>query len=105
MRRSDRDNREDGPQTHVRTCANDEQSCRAGTVSDLDNAFSALAAAIVRDLPSEAVAVELAEPGCYSATAALAYIEGHNSAALGRRDHRWAVAVPVTLAYEGDPAR
>ncbi len=57
-----------------------------------------------RDLPREAVAVELAEPGCYSATAALAYIEGHNSAALGRCDHRWAVAVPVTLAYEGEPA-
>jgi hypothetical protein len=57
-----------------------------------------------RDLPREAVAVELAEPGCYSAADALAYIEGHNSAALGRGECRWAVAVPVTLAFEGDPA-
>jgi hypothetical protein len=46
--------------------------------------------------------------GNLTATAILGWfawhIEGHNSAALGRRDHRWAVAVPVTLAYEGDPS-
>ncbi len=56
-----------------------------------------------RDLPREAVAVELAESGCFSAADALAYIEGFNSAAIGRRERRWAVAVPVTLAYDGDP--
>ena len=56
-----------------------------------------------RDLPQEAVAIELAEPGCFTAADALAYIEGHNCAALGRRDRRWAVAVAVVLAYEGDP--
>jgi hypothetical protein len=56
-----------------------------------------------RDLPPEAVAIELAEVGCFSATEAVAYIEGHNTAAIGRRDRRWAVAVPVVLAYEGDP--
>lgn len=57
-----------------------------------------------RDLPREAVAIELAEPGCFSATDALAYLEGFNTAAIGRREHRWAVAVRITLAYEGDPA-
>jgi hypothetical protein len=56
-----------------------------------------------RDLPQEAIATELAEPGCFSAADALAYVEGHNTAALGRRDRRWAVAVPIVLAYEGDP--
>ena len=56
-----------------------------------------------RDLPQEAVALELAEPGYFSAADALAYLEGHNTAALGRRDRRWAVAVPVVLAYSGDP--
>jgi hypothetical protein len=57
-----------------------------------------------QDLPREAVALELAEQGCFTAIDALAYVEGHNSAALARRDRRWAVAVPVVLAYEGDPA-
>jgi len=57
-----------------------------------------------QDLPDEAVAVELAEPGCFTASDALAYIEGHNRAAMARRDHHWAVAVPVVLAYEGEPA-
>ncbi|HVU85944.1 MAG TPA: hypothetical protein VHD36_01400 [Pirellulales bacterium] len=56
-----------------------------------------------RDLPREAVAVELAESGCFSANDALAYIEGFNRVAIGRSDHRWAVAMPV-IAYEGDPA-
>jgi hypothetical protein len=45
--------------------------------------------------------------GNVTATAILGWyawhIEGHNTAALGRRDRRWAVAMPVVLAYEGDP--
>ncbi len=56
------------------------------------------------DLPDEAVAVELAEVGCFNTADALAYLEGYNRAALARRDHRWAIAVPVVLAYEGEPA-
>ncbi|HEY2838103.1 MAG TPA: hypothetical protein VGJ26_03070 [Pirellulales bacterium] len=56
-----------------------------------------------RDLPEEAVVLELAEPRCFSSGEAMAYIEGHNRAAIGRRDHRWAVAVPVVIAYQGDP--
>jgi len=55
-----------------------------------------------RDLPQEAMAIELAEPGCFSAADALAYIEGHNTAALARRERRWAVAVPVVPTYDGD---
>ncbi len=56
-----------------------------------------------RDIPDEAVVVELAEHGAFNSVEALAYVEGHNSAAIGRRDCRWAVAVPVVLRYEGDP--
>jgi hypothetical protein len=56
-----------------------------------------------RDLPDEAVVVELAAPGWFSSGEAMAYIEGHNRAAIERRDHRWAVAVPVVIQYEGDP--
>lgn len=56
-----------------------------------------------RDLPDEAVVIELAEQGCFNSVDALAYLEGHNTAALGRRDCRWAVAIPVVPRYEGDP--
>ena len=56
-----------------------------------------------QDLPTEATALELAEPDCFTALEALAYLEGHNSAALGRQDRRWAVAVPVVLTYQGEP--
>lgn len=57
-----------------------------------------------RDLPPKAVALELAENHCYGPDAARAYLEGHNQAALQRRDRCWAVAVPVVLAFDGDPA-
>jgi hypothetical protein len=56
-----------------------------------------------RDLPDDAVVVELAAPGWYSSGEAMAYIEGHNRAAIQRQDHRWAVAVPVVITIEGDP--
>jgi hypothetical protein len=56
-----------------------------------------------RDLPDDAVVVELAAPGCFSCGEAMAYIEGHNRAAIERQDHRWAVAVPVAIQYQGDP--
>lgn len=56
-----------------------------------------------QDLPPEATALELAEPDCFTAVEALAYLEGHNSVALGRQDRCWAVAVPVVLTYQGEP--
>jgi len=56
-----------------------------------------------QDLPDEAVVLELAAPGWYDAHQAMAYIEGHNRAAIQRADDRWAVAVPVRLTYQGDP--
>lgn len=56
-----------------------------------------------RDLPDDAIVVELAVPGWFSSGEAMAYIEGHNRAAIERRDHRWAVAVPVVIYYQGDP--
>ena len=62
-----------------------------------------LAAAIVARSPAKAVAVELAEPGCFNAVDALAYLEGFNTGGIGRGERRWAVAVSVTVAYEGDP--
>lgn len=56
-----------------------------------------------RDLPEEAVVVELALPGWFSSREAMAYVDGHNRAAIERRDHRWAVAVPVVIHFQGDP--
>jgi hypothetical protein len=44
--------------------------------------------------------------GNVTATAILGWyawhIEGHNRAALARRERRWAVAVPVVPTYDGD---
>ncbi|MBI2826696.1 MAG: hypothetical protein HYX69_18650 [Planctomycetia bacterium] len=57
-----------------------------------------------RDLPRQALAVEVAEPACLSADDALAYVQGHNTAALAHKDRRWAVAIPVVIVYEGEPA-
>jgi len=56
-----------------------------------------------QDLPPEATAIELAEVGCFNEAEALAYLEGHNTAALACRDRRWAVALPVVLSFAGDP--
>jgi hypothetical protein len=57
-----------------------------------------------QDIPPRAVAIRPAEPGTYSRRAAARYVEAFNRAALSRGHARvWAVAVPVTIVYEGDP--
>ncbi len=59
------------------------------------------------DLPSEAVAVEEAEPRTFSAKEAARYVRAFNITALrvssenGRKI--WAVALPVAVFYLGDP--
>jgi hypothetical protein len=55
------------------------------------------------DVPPDVVASEPAEPGTMSAAQAARYVEAFNRAALARHRQLWAVALPVTLHYEGDP--
>ena len=55
-----------------------------------------------RDVPPAAVALEPAEPGTMSARRAGRYVEAFNRAALAGRRKVWAVALPVTVRYEGD---
>jgi hypothetical protein len=54
-------------------------------------------------VPPAAVAVEPAEQGTMSADEAATYVEAFNRAALGRSGRLWAVALPVTVRYEGEP--
>jgi hypothetical protein len=54
------------------------------------------------DLPLRSIAVELAEPQAMPADQTLPFLEGFNRTMLDRRARLWAVAVPVTLRYEGD---
>ena len=54
------------------------------------------------DVPAEAVAIEPAEGQAMSACHARRYVEAFNHAALRGTQKVWAVAVPVTLRYEGD---
>lgn len=57
-----------------------------------------------QDTPPEAVALCPAEPGVYSRRAATRYVEAFNRTVLRRgRAGVWAVAVPVTIVYQGDP--
>jgi hypothetical protein len=56
-----------------------------------------------RDVPPDAVASEPAEPGTMSAAQAARYVEAFNRTALARQRKLWAVALPVTLHYEGEP--
>jgi len=57
-----------------------------------------------QEVPPRAVAIRPAESGTYSRRAAARYVEAFNRAALARGPIRvWAVAVPVTIVYEGDP--
>lgn len=56
-----------------------------------------------RDVPGHAVALEPAEEGVMSHSQAAAYVEAFNRVALGRGRRIWAVALPVTIRYEGDP--
>jgi hypothetical protein len=55
------------------------------------------------DVPPEAVALEAAEAGTMSAAEAAAYVEAFNRAVLGRSRRIWAVALPVSICYDGDP--
>ena len=55
------------------------------------------------DVPPAAVALEPAESEAMPADLAAAYVEAFNRAALLRGRRIWAVAVPVSAAYRGDP--
>jgi len=55
------------------------------------------------EIPPTAVALEPAEEDPMSRSRAAAYVEAFNRTALDRPGKIWAVAVPVTLRYEGDP--
>ncbi len=54
------------------------------------------------ELPPRATAVEPAEPMALSAREAIRFLEGFNRTMLARLLPIWAVAVPVTIHYEGD---
>jgi hypothetical protein len=57
------------------------------------------------ELPPRAVAVEAAEAAPLSAGEAARFLEGFNGTMLARSataDRLWAIAVPVTIRYEGD---
>jgi len=55
------------------------------------------------DVPPAVVAIEPAERDTMSADEAATYVEAFNRAALGRSGSLWAVALPVTVRYEGEP--
>ena len=56
-----------------------------------------------REVPPGAIALEPAEDEAMSPGQAGAYVEAFNRAALSRSRKIWAVALPVTVCYEGDP--
>jgi hypothetical protein len=56
-----------------------------------------------RDVPPESVALEPAEEGTMSAQQAARYVGAFNQAALARRRRVWALALPVTVRYQGEP--
>jgi hypothetical protein len=53
-------------------------------------------------VPPRATAIELVEDRLYGATEAGLFVEGFNRAVIGLDRRLWAVAVPVTVRYEGD---
>jgi hypothetical protein len=55
-----------------------------------------------RDVPPQAQALEQAEDGTMSAAEARRYTESFNRTILAARRQVWAVAVPVSVRYEGD---
>ena len=56
------------------------------------------------DVPPDAVALEPAEEGAFSAVEAARYVEAFNRAVLGGRRRIWAVAIPLgEVCYEGEP--
>jgi hypothetical protein len=56
-----------------------------------------------RDAPACAVALEPAEAGTMSARQAGLYVEAFNRTASDSPRNQWAVALPVSIRYEGDP--
>jgi hypothetical protein len=58
-----------------------------------------------RDQPLEAVALEPAEEGILSARQAARYVKAFNRTARAQRLAVWAIALPVTVRYEGDLRR
>ena len=54
------------------------------------------------DVPAGAVAIEPAEGQTMTARRAGRYVEAFNRAALRGTHKVWAVALPVTILYEGD---
>ncbi len=54
------------------------------------------------DLPPRAWAIEPALEGTFDLKQADAFLEGFNRAMLDDPQRRWAIAVPVTVRYEGD---
>jgi len=56
------------------------------------------------DVPPDAIALEPAEEGTFSAAQAARYVAAFNRAVLGGHRRVWAVAVPVGgVWYEGEP--
>jgi len=55
------------------------------------------------DVPPGAVAIEPAERHAMTASRAKRDVEAFNRAALARGRKVWAVALPVTIRYEGGP--
>jgi hypothetical protein len=52
--------------------------------------------------PPSATAVELVEDALYSADEAALFLEGFNESMLEHRQPIWAVALPITIRYDGD---
>ena len=55
------------------------------------------------DVPPRATALEPAEQGTMSTRQAARYVEAFNRAALASGRPIWAVAVPVTIRWDGEP--
>ncbi len=53
-------------------------------------------------MPPRATALESVDDGPYLAADAAAFIEGFNNPVLRERRPIWAIAIPVTLCYQGD---
>jgi hypothetical protein len=56
-----------------------------------------------RDVPPGAIAIEPAERGTMTARQARRYVEAFNRAAQDGPQKNWAVALPVSIRYVGDP--
>jgi hypothetical protein len=57
------------------------------------------------DVPSHGVALEPAEMDTMSASQAARYVEAFNRAALAQDRKIWAVAILITVRYDGEPRR